>query len=326
MAAASIWKNLALALIATASAAGPVAAAEPAKVTLAYIGMTASNWPGLVAQDQGFFKDEGIDVDWIQTGQSAKSAQQVAAGVADIGSSSMVDTFRAIDGGGEIEIFANSLAQGIFSLVAAPTVHSYDDLKGKRVIVGGEKDITGLYWDAAARHFGMDPQKDVQLLFAGSTTNRFAALLAGGVDGAVLSAPSNYQAIAKGFTDLGSVSTYMGDFPMMIYHANKAWAAKNKDKIVAFVKAHNRAVVYMMDPKNRQEVAGILAKATNSDVEDSLRTLDGALAVHAYVPDGSISPEAVALVEKTLAESGDLKQPLKPASAFYDPQYVDAAR
>lgn len=319
----SILNGLALALCLTAGAAR---AAEPAKVTLAYIGMTASNWPGLVAQEKGYFKDEGIDVDWIQTGQSSKSAQQVAAGVADIGSSSMVDTFRAIDGGGDLKIFANSLAQGTFSLVAAPTIHSYADLKGKRVIVGGEKDITGLYWDAAARHFGMDPQKDFQLLFAGSTTNRFAALMAGGVDAAVLSTPSNFQAIAKGFSDLGSVAAYMGDFPMMIYHANGAWAAKNKDKLVAFVKAHNRAVAYMLDAKNRQEIAQILTKATNATLDDSQKTLEAALEVHAYVPDGSISQDALARVEKTLADEGDLKQPLKPISAFYDPQYVEAAK
>jgi NitT/TauT family transport system substrate-binding protein len=319
----SILNGLALALC---LAAGGARAAEPAKVTLAYIGMTASNWPGLVAQQKGFFKDEGIDVDWIQTGQSSKSAQQVAAGVADIGSSSMVDTFRAIDGGGDLKIFANSLAQGTFSLVAAPTIHSYADLKGKRVIVGGEKDITGLYWDAAARHYGMDPEKDFQLLFAGSTTNRFAALMAGGVDAAVLSTPSNYQAIAKGFTDLGSVAAYMGDFPMMIYHANGAWAARNKDKLVAFVKAHNHAVAYMLDPKNALEVAQILATATNSTIEDSQKTLQAGLEVHAFVPDGSISPAALDRVEKTLADEGDLKQPLKPVSAFYDPQYVDAAK
>lgn len=319
----SILNGLALVLCLTA---GTARAAEPAKVTLAYIGITASNWPGLVAQQKGFFKDEGIDVDWIQTGQSSKSAQQVAAGVADIGSSSMVDTFRAIDGGGDLKIFANSLAQGSFSLVAAPTIHSYADLKGKRVIVGGQKDITGLYWNAAARHFGMDPEKDFQLLFAGSTTNRFAALMAGGVDAAVLSTPSNFQAIARGFSDLGSVAAYMGDFPMMIYHTNGAWAAKNKDKLVAFVKAHNRAVLYMLDPKNQQEVAQILAKATNATLEDSQKTLEAALEVHAFVPDGSIGQGALDRVEKTLADEGDLKQPLKPTSVFYDPQYVDAAK
>jgi NitT/TauT family transport system substrate-binding protein len=321
----SIFRGLAVALCLSVASSFPATAAEPAKVTLAFIGVTASNWPGLVAQEKGYFRDEGIDVDWLQTGQSSKSAQQVAAGVADIGSSSMVDTFRAIDGGGDLTIFANSLSQGIYSLVAKPSVHTIQDLKGQRVIVGGQKDITALWWDAAAKHFNMDPDKDVELLFAGSTSNRFAALMSGGVDAAVIGAPTNFNAIDKGFTDLGPIASYMGDFPMMIYHANTAWAAKNKDKLTAFVKAHNRAVRYMLDPKNKQEVAEILAKASNADVKDCLRTLDMAIAAHAFVPDGGITPAALEHVQSTLADSGDLQKPLKPLSAFYDPEYVEAA-
>lgn len=303
----------------------PSSAAELTKINLAYIGVTASNWPGLVAQDKGFFKDEGLDIAWIVSGQSSKSAQQVMAGVAQIGNSTVPDTFRAIDAGGDLIVFVNALASGVHQLVGAKSIKNVEELKGRRVIVGGQKDITGLWWYAMASHFGFDGAKDVQLLISGSTSNRYAALVSGGVEAAVLSPPSSFRAIEGGFTDLGPVAPFLGEFPMSIYHVNKTWAANNKSKVVAFVRAHNRAVKYMLDPAHKEEVSRILAKASNSSLEDALRTYDVVVKVHGYVPDGRLRNDAIERVLKILAEEGDIKTPVKSKSAFYDPQYTDAA-
>jgi NitT/TauT family transport system substrate-binding protein len=294
------------------------------KVVLSIGSITATNWPGLVAQEKGFFKDEGLDVEWVQSGQSSKAAQQVMAGVAQFGSSSMVDTFRAIDGGGQIVIFMNSLAQGIHQLVAAKNIKSVPELKSKRVIVGGQKDITGLWWYAMGRHYGLDPVKDVQLLFSGSTSNRTSALAAGGVDAAVLSPPASFQLIDQGFTDLGPVAGYLGEVPMMVYHVNKAWAAANKDKVLAFIRAHNRAVRFILDPKNRDEACAIMAKASGSTAKDASRTLDLAIQVNGFVPTAMIADATLERVRDILDKDGDLAKPLKPITAFYDVQYAKA--
>ena len=248
------------------------------------------------------------------------------AGVANFGSSSMVDTFRAIDGGGDLVIFTNSIAMGLHSLVGAKELDSIDDLRGKRVMVGGQRDITGLWWYAMAEHYGIDPREDVDLLFAGSTANRLSALMAGGVDAAVISPPNSFQAFEEGYSDLGLIATYMGEFPMMIYHVNKSWAAANDSAVVGFVRAHNRAVAYMLEPANREDVSQILADATGSSLEHALRTYDMAIAANAYIADGSISEATVARVRSVLAEDGDLQEPLKSLEVFVDPTYFELAR
>src|SRR5215469_6905321 len=69
------------------------------------IGVSVSIWPAIVAKEKGFFADEGLDVDVIDSGSSARSVQQVAAGGAVIGSSSMVDTVRAIGAGATVKVF-----------------------------------------------------------------------------------------------------------------------------------------------------------------------------------------------------------------------------
>jgi ABC-type nitrate/sulfonate/bicarbonate transport system substrate-binding protein len=298
---------------------------EPVTVSAAVIGVTVSIWPAIVAKEKGFIEEEGLKLDLITSGASARSLQQVAAGVVNIGSSSMVDTVRAIDVGADVKIFINSLAVGTHSLIAAKNIKSVKDLKGKRVMTGGQGDITNIWWKATAKHFGLDPNKDVELLFSGSTGNRMAALFAGGVEATILSTPQSFKAIEEGWTDLGPVAPYLGEFPMMIWHVNSDWAKTHEKLLVAFVRAHNKAVHYMTDPAHRQEVSEMLARASNSGISDALKTWDLCMKINAFVPDGSVSPQTVDRVTTTLLESGEIKSPVKPANTFYDDRYVRAA-
>lgn len=295
-------------------------------VSAVVIGISVSIWPAIVADKKGFFADEGLDLDLISTGASARSLQQVAAGSAAIGSSSMVDSIRAIGSGADVKIFLNSLAVGTHSLLAAKTIKSVADLKGKRVMTGGPGDVTNLWWYALARHFNLDPSRDVDLLFSGSTAARTAALYGGAIDATVISPPQSFKAIDDGFTDLGPVAPYLGEFPMMIWHVNARWARANAGTIEAFVRAHNRAVRYLSNPANRREVAEILAKASGSGLEDALKTWDLCMRIDAFVPDGSIADSAIMRVRDTLVASGDLKGTAQPPPAYYDRRYVDALR
>jgi NitT/TauT family transport system substrate-binding protein len=315
---------LAIAAVVAATFAPARAQAPRMPVSAVVIGISVSIWPAIVADRKGFFAAEGLDLDLINSGSSARSLQQVAAGSAQIGSSSMTDSVRAIGGGADVRVFLNSLAVGTHSLVAAKSITSVAGLKGKRVMTGGTGDITNLWWYALARHFNLDPARDVDLLFSGSTAARTAALFGGAIDATLLSTPQSFKAIDAGFTDLGPVAPYLGEFPVMIWHANARWARANAATLAAFIRAHNRAVRYMADPTNRQEVSDILAKASGSSLEDALKTWDLCMRINAFVADGAIGENAVARVRDTLTDAGDLKGPPQPAAAFYDRRYVDA--
>lgn len=324
------WHRFALvaatALALAVSAAVPVRAQArtPTTLSAAIIGVSVSIWPAIVADQKGFFAEEGLKIDFISSGASARSLQQVAAGSAEIGSSSMVDSIRAIGGGAKVKIFLNSLAVGTHSLIASKSIKTVADLRGKRVMTGGPGDITNLWWGAVARHFGLDPAKDVDLMFSGSTTARFAALVAGAIDATVLSTPQSFQAIEDGWTDLGPVAPYLGEFPMMIWHVNDAWARANAKELEAFIRAHNKAVLYMSDPAHRTEVAEMLARASHSGVDDALKTWDVCMRIKAFVPNGSITDAAVERVRDTLIQAGDLKGPTQMPAAYYDGAFVRA--
>jgi ABC-type nitrate/sulfonate/bicarbonate transport system substrate-binding protein len=320
----STWAG-AIGLAILASLLGSDAGAQratPTTVSAVVIGVSVSIWPAIVADQKGFFAEEGLKLDFISSGASARSLQQVAAGSADIGSSSMVDSIRAIGGGANVKIFLNSLAVGTHSLIAGKNIKSVADLRGKRIMTGGQGDITNLWWAAVAKHFGLDPVKDVDLMFSGSTTARLAALMAGAIDATVLSTPQSFKAVEDGWTDLGPVAPYLGEFPMMIWHVNANWARANEKQLTAFIRAHNKAVRYLSDPAHKVEVSEMLARASSSSVDDALKTWDVCMQIKAFVEDGSITDAAVERVRDTLIESGDLKGPAKPPQAYYDSEFV----
>src|SRR5271155_5518451 len=104
---------LAFGLVLTVSGTASTQTLPPAvEVDVGIIGVSSSIWPAIVAEKKGFFAAEGLHVSFVSVGASARVAQQVAAGSLSIGSSSFVDTVRAIDGGGSVKIFLNSQAVG----------------------------------------------------------------------------------------------------------------------------------------------------------------------------------------------------------------------
>jgi NitT/TauT family transport system substrate-binding protein len=289
------------------------------------ISVSVTIWPAIVADKKGYFKEEGLDFDFINSGSSARSLQQVAAGSAPVGSSSMVDTLRAIDKGAKVKVFLNSLAVGTHSLIAQKTIHSVKELKGKRVMTGGPGDITNLWWMAMAKASGLDGEKDVELMFSGATSARLAALMAGGVDATMLSTPQSFKAVQDGYSDLGPVAPFLGEFPMMIWHVNEDYAKAHEKEVLAFIRAHNKAVRYMSDPAHKQEVSQMLADASKSSLEDSLQTWDLCMKIKAFVPDGAVSDTATERVRDTLLQSGDIKNSAPPA-AYVDHRFANAVK
>jgi len=320
-----VFAPLAAAAIALGAASAFAQSPPATALDVGVIGVSASIWPAIVAKEKGFFAANGLNVTLVTTGASARVLQQVVSGTVEIGSSSLVDTFRAIDSGGGVKLFQISQAVGPYRLIGGKTIHSIAELKGKRIMTGGEKDLTNLWWQTIAKHNGIDPVKDVELLFSGASSARLAALLGGGIDASVLSPPQTYMAMAQGGTDLGSAADYLGDFPTMGWHVNDKWGQANPNIVIAFAKANDEAVRYMSDPAHRTEVAQILAKASGLTVDDAIKTWDQSIAEKAFSPDGAASTQAIQHVADILAASGDLKTPLKPPAAFYDDSYLRAA-
>jgi NitT/TauT family transport system substrate-binding protein len=320
-------KSLVVALSLAAAALSPPSAraADKPTVTLGLVAYLSEFWPALVAQKLGYFDEAGITVDIVITGASAKTVQAAAVGAIHIGSSGVVDPVRAMAGGAQVKLVASGVVNSTTMMFVKPEIKTVGELKGKRVIVGGPKDITAVWWAAMAKKAGLDPVNDVELLFAGATPDRFAALATGGVDAASLSTPAAFAAEAKGFRNLGLFAPYMPDLPYIAYYANADWASKNRAAVVAFVKGLQRGAAYIYDPNNRDEAAKILAEFTKVQQDVALQTYDLIVKIKAFAPDAGFTDAGIDAVQQVLIAAGDVKPPIKPVAALYDDSYVKEA-
>ena len=107
--------------------------------------------------------------------------------------------------------------------------------------MGTKRDVTAvaLYHMLAAHHMKPD---DVDILLAGSSGARYAALVSGNVQGAMLAQPFDILAQQKGMKTLGSAyDTFKDKWVFASIIVNKNWADANRGMVVRFLRAMRRA-------------------------------------------------------------------------------------
>ncbi|HUZ75236.1 MAG TPA: ABC transporter substrate-binding protein [Stellaceae bacterium] len=293
------------------------------KIVEGYVSPGAPEWPEYVGLAFGWFKDNGIALDMV--GAGAGAAQQVTAGSIDLGYSGFPDFIYAINRGAPIKIIVNGLGAPPYGVYAKPAIKTVADLKGKIISIGGPKDVTLIYIEALLATAGLSA-KDCDFFYAKMTQDRFAALISGGADAAILYPPASFRAGRQGYTFLGDIGDLLKDFPFTVIAVNDGFAAKNRTAVEAYVRTYSRAVAWLYDTKNKDKAVEILAKATKQDVQDSADTYDYFFAkLQAFSRNGLITDTAYKKMTDALISFGELKQPVPPLGKFFDASFVKAA-
>jgi NitT/TauT family transport system substrate-binding protein len=240
------------------------ALAQPKKVTIGQVAPIALFWPDFIAQQKGFYAAEGLDVDSLFVGSVAAAAQQTIAGSIDVAFTTAEVAIRATDRGGDIVIIGETLYKWPYSFMAAKDIKKAQDLKGKKVILSTPKQDLTLLWEQWLRDNGMKPS-DVDQVFDGATPNRYAALVNGAVQLAVLSQPFDFRAISEGYTQLFDTSFMTKNYSFVVITARRKWVHDYPEVANAIVRAIGRAIDWWYDPRNKEEAIEILRKVSKQD-------------------------------------------------------------
>jgi ABC-type nitrate/sulfonate/bicarbonate transport system substrate-binding protein len=92
---------------------------------------------------------------------------------------------------------------------------------------------------------GLDPEKDVTLLSM-NTTARLQSLLSGNVAGAMVTPPTTYFAIDRGFQVMGRGKDYMRYLQTGVVATDAAIKA-NRETVVRFLRAWDRGLKFYQD-------------------------------------------------------------------------------
>lgn len=303
---------MAFLLLAAPTLAGAGAASAAEHIIIATTGKgQPPEWPDFIANSKGFFAENGVSVELVAAQSAAAATMQAAAGSAQMSVGGMTEVMLGIDHGAKLDLLRIETQVGPYSLFAKRTIKSIKELRGKTVILGGPKDVTLVYFERMAAANGLKPG-DYDLIYAGTTPARLAALTSGSVDAALLYPPGSFDAASQGYPNIGNLSDYVKDMPFTGYAVSDTWAANNKPAILGFLKAWRKAVDWFYDTKNRAEAVAILVKESGQSQDNIEKTYDYYRSLHIFPEDGTIDAKNLTALVQALAKMNTLAGPADP--------------
>ena len=175
-----------------------VGALQAQSVVMGYSGTGVSGTLRRVIEKEKLWQKRGLDVKAIYFGSGGVMSQAMVAGDIILSDSDVpAQLSPKVAGIMDVRVIAVTINRLEHFLVVRNAVKTAEDLKGKRVAIsrfGSASDITT---KLALRFLKLNPERDVTILQSGNTPARISALVAGHVDGALVSPDQLHKVLAS---------------------------------------------------------------------------------------------------------------------------------
>jgi NitT/TauT family transport system substrate-binding protein len=269
--------------------------------------------PMYVAIENGYFEEEGLDLQ-LTTGFGAdKTMTALLSGEADIGfmgPESTIYTYQ--EGNTDYAVNFAQLTQraGNF-LVSREKIDHFDweMLRGKDLIGGRKGGMPQMILEYVLKLKGIDPQKDVNLVQNIDFANTSGAFLGGTGDFTVEFEPqaSLIEDQGAGYV-VASLGVESGYVPYTCFSAKKSYIESNPEIIQAFTNAIQKGMDYCSQ-HDAEEIAKVIAPQF-PDTEEKLlvKIVDRYAAQGSFKEDGIFKQDSFMLLQAILEEAGELNE------------------
>ena len=262
--------------------------------------------PQYAAITQGFFKEEGIELE-ITTGQGADNVMtSILAGQSDIGLCGPEASIYVYNEGKEdyVQVFAQlTKRDGSFLVSKNPTQNfSWSDLKGKTVIPGRKGGVPYMTLEYVLKQNGINPQTDLNLDDSIKFDLMAGAFTGGNAEYVTLFEPtaSMTQDAGKGYI-VASVGKAAGEVPYTAYCAKKSYIEKNQDIIEGFTRATYKGQQWV----KTHSVQSFFPATSLESLEKSVQSYKD---IDAWNETPVLKKEAFDKLQLIMTEAGELKQ------------------
>ncbi len=173
--------------------------AQSNNLMLGYSGTGISSDLRRVMEIEKIWEKNGLNVKSIYFNSGSILTQAMLGGnivVSDSGVPEMMTL--PVSGAMETRVITVNINRLEHIFVTRKNISKPEDLKGKRIAVSRFGSASDLTTRMVLRSWKLDPEKEVMLLQSGNTPTRMSALLAGHVDGALVSPEGIHKVLASG--------------------------------------------------------------------------------------------------------------------------------
>src|SRR5262245_17090245 len=182
----------------------PVLAVDNFRV--AYPSMNPSVFSLVIAQKEGYFKEEGINLELLSI-RGEIAIRTTLAGEVDFftnAGSALAAAVRNVP----VRLVTVFQDKPSWDLISQPEIKSIAQLRGKNVAVMSPEGSLAVVAREMLRKNGLDPTKDVNLVTMGGDEVRFPALQTKSIQATLFNTAMSIKAQKEGYSKLGNASEY----------------------------------------------------------------------------------------------------------------------
>lgn len=235
---------------------------------VAYPSMNPSVFSLVIAQKEGYFKEEGINLELLSI-RGEIAIRTTLAGEVDFFTNAGSALAAAVRGVA-VKLVTVFQDKPTWDLIAQPEIRSVAQLRGKNIAVMSPEGSLAVVAREMLRKNGLDPTKDVNLVTMGGDEVRFPALQTKSIHATLFNTAMSIKAQKEGFIKLGTASEYANLIEGGLATTHDK-IKQNPEKIFRFVRGalkglnyyvtkRESAIKYMMDGlrmKDRELVSSI---------------------------------------------------------------------
>ena len=225
------------------------------KVKVAEVAHSIFYAPQYIADKKGFFKEEGLEVEFILTPGADKVTAAVLSKDVDIGfcgSEASIYVYKNNKKDYIVNFASLTNKDGSF-IVSREKIDDFslEDLKGKYIIGGRKGGMPEMTLEYTLKQNGISLD-EVTINTSVEFANMASAFISGTGDFVTLFEPSatKLENEGKGYV-VASLGEYGGNTPYTSYNALKSYIKNNKDTIKKFTKAINKGLKYVDKTDNK---------------------------------------------------------------------------
>ena len=292
------------------------------KVKVAEVAHSVFYAPQYVSLANGYFKDLGLDVEFILTPGADNVTAAVLSGDVDIGFSGSEATIYVYNGGEKdyLKTFAQLTQKDGSFIVSRRKMDSFNlyDLKNKTIIGGRKGGMPEMTLEWVLKQNNIDPKKDLNI----DTSIAFAAMagsfIGGNGDFVALFEPQATMVEKEGFGYIvESLGNLGGVIPYTAYNARMSYLENNQETIEKFTKAIQKGLDYVHENDSEEIAKIILPFFPDTSLNDLIVVLDRYKENDTWPKETNFTKESFDHLQDIMINANELKEKVNYEDLIY---------
>ena len=272
-----------------------------------------------IAEEAGLLKKYDLDIPLVFVTPGAPAVAAILSGDSEVAVTGAASITRPIVQGNKDPVLIGVVKSMLtHSILAKPEIKRPEQLKGKRIGVSRIGSNPHYFAVQALRHFGID-SREVSYIQTGGAPETLASLVAQGIDAAVLTVPTDAQALKLGYHYVVYGPDLKIAYAATTFTTRRSIIAKRGPVIGRFMRAMAEAAKIMHTDK--EYIYKVLGKYLRID-DRKLLEASYNVEIKALEPRLAIRPEGLQSTLDEIAPTEPRAKNVKPLE-MVDTRYLD---